>query len=59
MTATIAPETAESVPTARERIDVHAVRTVEELYAINGEPRDEIRTKHTSYLTPLLVEYLA
>jgi uncharacterized protein len=62
MTATIVPETTDSTrssPNLRERIDAHAVRTVEDLYAVNGEPREAIRTKHTSYLTPLLVEYLA
>ena len=61
MTATIVPETTDSTrssPNLRERIDAHAVRTVEDLYAINGEPREAIRTKHTSYLTPLLVKYL-
>jgi len=42
----------------RAEIDAHAVRTVEALYAINGEPREEIRTKHTSYLTAGLVEFV-
>jgi predicted pyridoxine 5'-phosphate oxidase superfamily flavin-nucleotide-binding protein len=58
MTARIVSDTSTSAPITRERIDAHAVRTIEALYAINGEPSEAIRTKHTSYLTPLLVEYL-
>ncbi len=56
MTATIELQTTSRV--SREGIDAHAVRTVEELYGVNGEPREAIVTKHTSFLTPLLVEFL-
>lgn len=56
MTATAEPGIV--VGDARERIEAYAVRDVETLYAINGTPRDSIVTKHTSYLTPLLVQYL-
>jgi PPOX class probable FMN-dependent enzyme len=42
----------------RARMLSHAVTSVEELYAINGETHPSIANKHTAYLTPLLVEYL-
>ena len=59
MTATMDPQTAAPAPTYdRDRVNAHAVRAVEDLYAINGEPHEAIRTKHTSYLTPLLVQYI-
>ncbi len=41
-----------------ERLRTHAVTTLEQLHAINGEPSPEILAKHTSYLTPLLVRFI-
>jgi PPOX class probable FMN-dependent enzyme len=45
-------------PADRARIMANAVTTIDDLYAINGETHPSIANKHTSYLTPLLVEYL-
>jgi uncharacterized protein len=41
------------------RFAAHAVTSVEELYASNGGPRQKNIDKVTSYLTPLLMEYMA
>ncbi len=41
------------------RLRTHEVTGVEELYAVNGVPRQEILDKHTSYLTPLIEEFIA
>ena len=40
------------------RLRAHAVTTTEELYARNGEPSAAIVNKHTSYLTPLLEQFI-
>lgn len=55
---------AESMPATlteadRERFRASGVTSVEQLYAINGEPHQYIIEKHTDYLTPLLVEFIA
>lgn len=42
----------------RARMLSHAVTSIDDLYAINGETHPSIANKHTAYLTPLLVEYL-
>jgi PPOX class probable FMN-dependent enzyme len=52
MTATVAA--ANSIAGLR----AHEVTTLDELYALNGEPVDAIVNKHTSYLTPLLEEFI-
>ena len=52
MTATVAA--ADSIAGLR----AHEVMTLAELYALNGEPVDAIVNKHTSYLTPLLEEFI-
>jgi len=41
-----------------ERLVQHKVATLDELHAINGTPTQAIREKHTSYLTPLLEEFI-
>jgi uncharacterized protein len=41
------------------RLRAHAVTSLEELHAHNGEPTAAIMNKHTSYLTPLLMQYIA
>jgi PPOX class probable FMN-dependent enzyme len=41
------------------RLRAHAVTSLNELHAHNGEPTDAIVNKHTSYLTPLLMQYIA
>jgi PPOX class probable FMN-dependent enzyme len=40
------------------RLRAHAVTTPEELYALNGVPGPAIVNKHTSYLTPLLEQFI-
>jgi len=40
------------------RLRAHEVRSLEELYARNGVPHESILNKHTSYLTPLLEEFI-
>ncbi len=47
---TVAPES---------RFAAHAVTSVEELYAINGGPLQKNIDKVTTYLTPLLMKYIA
>lgn len=42
-----------------ERLRSRQLTTIEEVYAINGEPNDLILQKHTSYLTPLLEQFIA
>ncbi|HET7092173.1 MAG TPA: pyridoxamine 5'-phosphate oxidase family protein [Thermomicrobiales bacterium] len=37
----------------------HAVTSIDELHALNGVPTAAIVNKHTRYLTPLLMEYIA
>lgn len=50
--------------TVRPRLDLDQLRakrvmTEEALYEINGAPAEVIVNKHTSYLTPLLEEYIS
>lgn len=50
--------------TVRPRLDLDQLRakrvmTEEALYEINGTPAEAIVNKHTSYLTPLLEEYIS
>lgn len=40
------------------RLRAHEVKTLEELYAINGVPHESIVNKHTAYLTPLLEQFI-
>jgi PPOX class probable FMN-dependent enzyme len=40
------------------RLRAHRVTTVAELHAVNGEPTQAILEKHTSYLTPLLEQFI-
>jgi PPOX class probable FMN-dependent enzyme len=42
-----------------ERLRANRVTTLEQVYAANGEPNEFILEKHTSYLTPLLREFIA
>jgi PPOX class probable FMN-dependent enzyme len=41
-----------------DRLRAHRITTIEELYAVNGDPLPGIMEKHTSYLTPLLERYI-
>lgn len=41
------------------RLRAHAVTTIDEVYALNGVPQEAILNKHTSYLTPLLEEFIS
>jgi PPOX class probable FMN-dependent enzyme len=41
------------------RLHAHRVATEDDLYAINGVPHQSIVEKHTSYLTPLLEEFIS
>lgn len=50
-----APGVAEDVAA---RLRAHEVKTLEDLYAVNGVPHDSIVNKHTAYLTPLLEEFI-
>lgn len=48
-------------PTANatvERLRAHRVNTIDELYAVSGEPHQSIMEKHTSYMTPLIEEFI-
>jgi hypothetical protein len=40
------------------QLRTHEVKSIDELYAINGVPHDSIVNKHTAYLTPLLEEFI-
>jgi uncharacterized protein len=40
------------------RLRAHAVASVEELHALNGVPTEAILNKHTTYLTPLLEQFI-
>src|SRR5215204_2751346 len=40
------------------RLRVHQVTALAELHAISGEPSQAIMEKHTSYLTPLLEQFI-
>jgi PPOX class probable FMN-dependent enzyme len=42
-----------------DRLRAHQVTTLEDLYAINGEPSRSILEKDTPYLTPLLEQFIA
>lgn len=41
------------------RLRAHQVATVADLHAINGVPQQAILEKHTSYLTPLLEDFIS
>ena len=41
------------------RLRAHQIATIDELHAINGVPSSTILEKHTSYLTPLLEEFIS
>jgi uncharacterized protein len=41
-----------------DRLRTHQVSTLDDLYEISGVPHQRIKEKHTSYMTPLIVEYL-
>jgi len=41
-----------------ERLRTHHVTTLDELRAINGEPKESTRTKHTAFVTPLMEEFI-
>ena len=40
------------------RLREHEVKSLDELYAVNGVPHDSIVNKHTAYLTPLLEQFI-
>lgn len=52
----VATEVAEDVMT---RLRAHQVRSLDELYTYNGVPHEAITNKHTSYLTPLIEEFIS
>ncbi|MEJ7901219.1 MAG: MSMEG_1061 family FMN-dependent PPOX-type flavoprotein [Thermomicrobiales bacterium] len=41
------------------RLRKHQVTTIEALYSVNGDPSQAILEKHTTYLTPLVEEFIA
>ncbi len=41
------------------RLRAHQVSTIEDLYAVNGDPSKAILEKHTTYLTPLVEDFIA
>jgi PPOX class probable FMN-dependent enzyme len=41
-----------------ERLRRRQITTLEQLYAINGEPSEAILQKHTAYLTPLIEQFI-
>src|SRR5262245_58095738 len=43
----------------RDRLLTNRVTSVEELHELNGAPHKMILEKHTSYLTPLLAEFIS
>jgi uncharacterized protein len=43
----------------RDRLLASRVTSVEELHELNGEPHPMILQKHTSYLTPLLAQFIS
>lgn len=42
----------------RARLFANKVSTIEELHELNGVPHEKILDKHTSYLTPLLAQFI-
>src|SRR5947208_996816 len=40
------------------RLREHRVTSIDEIYALNGDPMPGIMEKHTSYLTPLLERFI-
>lgn len=48
----------EATVTTVDRLRDSAVRSRAELYVLNGEPHAAIENKHTSYLTPLLEDFI-
>ena len=53
-----APPTDPPATAGLARFAAHAVRSVDELHAINGVPRQQLLDSITSYLTPLVITYL-
>jgi PPOX class probable FMN-dependent enzyme len=45
-------------PEVRDRLLANKVSTVEQLHELNGVPHQSILEKHTSYLTPLLAQFI-
>ncbi len=41
------------------RLRAHQVTAVEDVYAVNGDPSQAILDKHTTYLTPLVEDFIA
>ena len=41
-----------------DRLRNRQLATIEQVYEVNGEPNDLILQKHTSYMTPLLEEFI-
>lgn len=44
--------------TVIDRMRAHQVSTLEQLYAVSGEPSQMIMEKHTDYMTPLIAEFI-
>ena len=42
-----------------ERLRAGRLTSVDEIYEVNGRPHSTIAEKHTSYLTPLIEEFIA
>jgi uncharacterized protein len=42
-----------------DRLRAECLTTVDEIYAVNGTPQPMIVEKHTSYLTPLIEDFIA
>lgn len=42
-----------------DRLRAHQVSTIDQVYELNGVPHQAILEKHTSYLTPLLEEFIS
>ncbi len=51
-------DTATTAADLLERLRQHRVTTLEQVHAVNGEPTEAILEKHTTYLTPLLEEFI-
>ncbi len=45
-------------PALIDRLRRHRLATLEQVYAVNGEPSEFIRTKHTPHLTPLMAQFI-
>ena len=42
-----------------ERLHAERITTLDDMYAINGVPKESTRTKDTPFLTPLMAEFIA